>query len=40
MADAQAEPRFEVFPKILRADTEAEITIRPVGGAGFAPGAE
>ena len=39
MADAPA-PQFEVSPKILRADTEAEITIRPVGDAGFAPGTE
>jgi len=39
MADAP-KPRFEVFPRVLRADTEAEITIRPVGGAGFAPGTD
>jgi len=39
MADAPA-PRFEAFPRILRADTEAEITIRPAGDAGFAPGTE
>lgn len=35
MAGPDKQPRFEVFPKVLRADSETEITIRPPGGAGF-----
>lgn len=38
MTDGETEARFEIFPRILRADAEAEITIRPAGGARFTPG--
>ncbi|MHC4252075.1 MAG: PHP domain-containing protein [Planctomycetota bacterium] len=39
MAEQEAGPQFEAFPKILRADADGEITIRPAGGARFTPGA-